>query len=336
MEIIPRTLAENSGLDPIDKLVELKAAHERGEKTAGLDVYTGKVVDMWQRGVIEPLRLKKQAMDSAVEAAIMILTIDDVIASSREAPQAPPPGAGGGMPGGYDVNGIDVSTIMLNDKVQAEVHPTEVEDYDNDDITDLMVKFDRSAVQEILEVGDDVKITITGELIDGTPFEGSDTIRVIDKCEEINFDLSMEFLGSAGKTIADENGLTYYIDDERPWTDGRKIYPEEYWGEYPFYFSSSDVGVKLTITNKGKEPEAGFDIECTAFQLNTDGSNGASIMTPQTRNIRVANGETMTIDIIFPLPLQAKNLNRFIVSIYTEGTLRMAKEGIFCPPEELK
>ncbi len=100
MEIIPRTLAENSGLDPIDKLVELKAAHERGEKTAGLDVYTGKVVDMWQRGVIEPLRLKKQAMDSAVEAAIMILKIDDVIASSREAPQAPPPGAGGGMPGG--------------------------------------------------------------------------------------------------------------------------------------------------------------------------------------------------------------------------------------------
>jgi chaperonin GroEL (HSP60 family) len=100
LEIIPRTLAENSGLDPIDKLVELKAAHERGEKTAGLDVYTGKVVDMWQRGVIEPLRLKKQAMDSAVEAAIMILKIDDVIASSREAPQAPPPGAGGGMPGG--------------------------------------------------------------------------------------------------------------------------------------------------------------------------------------------------------------------------------------------
>nr|CAI64087.1 thermosome subunit (chaperonin subunit) [uncultured archaeon]CBH36610.1 thermosome subunit [uncultured archaeon] len=100
LEIIPRTLAENSGLDPIDKLVELKAAHERGEKTAGLDVYTGEIVDMWQRGVIEPLRLKKQVMDSAVEAAIMILKIDDVIASSREAPQAPPPGAGGGMPGG--------------------------------------------------------------------------------------------------------------------------------------------------------------------------------------------------------------------------------------------
>jgi chaperonin GroEL (HSP60 family) len=103
MEIIPRTLAENSGLDPIDKLVELKAAHEQGNKNAGLDVYTGKIVDMWQQGVIEPLRTKRQSVDSAVDAAIMILRIDDVIASKREELKAPPPGAEGmpgGMPGG--------------------------------------------------------------------------------------------------------------------------------------------------------------------------------------------------------------------------------------------
>ena len=98
MEIIPRTLAENSGLDPIDKLVELKAAHEKGNKNAGLDVYTGKIVDMWQQGVIEPLRTKRQAVDSAVDAAIMILKIDDVIASKREEFRAPPPGAGGMPP----------------------------------------------------------------------------------------------------------------------------------------------------------------------------------------------------------------------------------------------
>lgn len=108
MEIIPRTLAENSGLDPIDTLVELKAAHERGEKTAGLDVYSGKVVDMWQRGVIEPLRTKRQAVASATEAAVMILRIDDVIMSKRESPPSPPPEGGegtppggGGMSGGY-------------------------------------------------------------------------------------------------------------------------------------------------------------------------------------------------------------------------------------------
>ncbi|UYZ40212.1 MAG: thermosome subunit beta [Candidatus Methanospirare jalkutatii] len=105
LEIIPRTLAENSGLDPIDKLVELKAAHEAGNKNAGLDVYTGEIVDMWERGVIEPLRTKKQAISSAVEAATMILRIDDVIASKREEfkPPAPEEGGmpeGGGYPGG--------------------------------------------------------------------------------------------------------------------------------------------------------------------------------------------------------------------------------------------
>ena len=101
MEIIPRTLAENSGLDQIDKLVALKAAHEKGEKNAGLDAYTGNIVDMWQRGVIEPLRTKKQSLDSAVEAATMILKIDDVISSSREAlPADAGMGGGGGMPPG--------------------------------------------------------------------------------------------------------------------------------------------------------------------------------------------------------------------------------------------
>jgi len=82
---------------------------------------------------------------------------------------------------GYDVDDIDVGTVMLNDQVQAESHPTEIGDYDNDDISDLMVKFDRSAVQGILQVGDEVEITVTGELNDETPFEGIDTIRVIDK-----------------------------------------------------------------------------------------------------------------------------------------------------------
>jgi len=104
MEIIPRTLAENSGLDPIDKLVALKAAHERGEKNAGLNVYTGKIVDMRENNVIEPLRTKRQSVRSAVDAAIMILKIDDVIASKKGA--APPPGAGGMPPGGMPGGGM--------------------------------------------------------------------------------------------------------------------------------------------------------------------------------------------------------------------------------------
>ena len=85
------------------------------------------------------------------------------------------------LPEGCDVSAINVSTVMLNDHVQAEMKPTEIGDYDDDGIVELMVKFDWSAVQEILEVGDEVEITVTGGLTDGTPFEGSDVIRVIDK-----------------------------------------------------------------------------------------------------------------------------------------------------------
>jgi len=94
LEIVPRTLAENAGLDPIDILVAIRAAHEAGKKSFGLDVNTGKPEDMMKAGVVEPLRVKTQAISSAAEAAVMILRIDDVIASSKSA--AP----GGGMPPG--------------------------------------------------------------------------------------------------------------------------------------------------------------------------------------------------------------------------------------------
>jgi len=102
LEIIPRTLAENAGLDPIDILVDIRAAHEAGKKTFGLDVETGKPADMLKAGVVEPLRVKSQAISSAAEAAVMILRIDDIIASSKT---AAPEGGGmqpgmGGMPPG--------------------------------------------------------------------------------------------------------------------------------------------------------------------------------------------------------------------------------------------
>jgi thermosome len=100
LEIIPRTLAENAGLDPIDMLVELRAAHEKGKKTFGLNVFEGKAEDMLKAGVVEPLRVKTQAIASAAEAAVMILRIDDVIAASRSAaPEGMPPEGMGGMGG---------------------------------------------------------------------------------------------------------------------------------------------------------------------------------------------------------------------------------------------
>ncbi len=95
MEVIPRSLAENAGLDPIDKLAALRAAHEKGEQGASLDVFTGLIADAMKTGVIEPSKIKLQAIKSASEVAEMILRIDDVISSSGPSQKGPPGGMGG-------------------------------------------------------------------------------------------------------------------------------------------------------------------------------------------------------------------------------------------------
>ncbi|MBR9682415.1 MAG: thermosome subunit [Candidatus Aenigmarchaeota archaeon] len=99
MEVIPRTLSENAGLDPIDMLVSLRSAHDEGKVTYGIDVFAAKVIDMKEAGVIEPIKIKTQAIKSASEAAELILRIDDVVSSSKSA--GPPGGMPpmGGMPG---------------------------------------------------------------------------------------------------------------------------------------------------------------------------------------------------------------------------------------------
>lgn len=110
LEVIPRTLIENAGLDTINLIADLKAAHE-DSNLIGINVFTGEVVDMREAGVIEPLRVKIQALQSAGAASEMILRIDDMIAarnalnstgpdeSGNDASGMPPmPGMGGGMP----------------------------------------------------------------------------------------------------------------------------------------------------------------------------------------------------------------------------------------------
>ncbi|AIS32268.1 Thermosome subunit beta [Methanobacterium formicicum] len=101
LEVVPKTLAENAGLDSIDALVDLRAAHEKS-LYMGLNVFKGEVTDMYRAGVIEPHRVKKQAIQSAAEAAEMILRIDDVIASTGagKEPDMGDMGGMGGMPGG--------------------------------------------------------------------------------------------------------------------------------------------------------------------------------------------------------------------------------------------
>ncbi len=102
LDIIPKTLAENAGLDQIDTLMKLRAAHQQGHKFAGHDLDTGDVInDMASIGVVEPTVVKVQAIKSSTEATSMILRIDDVIASAKSAmPPMPPGGMGGGMGGG--------------------------------------------------------------------------------------------------------------------------------------------------------------------------------------------------------------------------------------------
>jgi len=102
MEVVPTALSENAGLDPIDVLIEMRQAHKSGKKYAGINVFTGKVVDMRKEKVLEPIRVGKQAISSATDAAVMILRIDDVIASKGgdkggRGPKGPDMGDEGGM-----------------------------------------------------------------------------------------------------------------------------------------------------------------------------------------------------------------------------------------------
>ena len=98
MEVIPRTLAENAGLQPIDILVELRSKHDSADgKNIGINIFTGKLQNSLEEGVIEPLVVKEQAIKSAAESAAMILRIDDVI--TAKSPKGGP-GGPGGMPGG--------------------------------------------------------------------------------------------------------------------------------------------------------------------------------------------------------------------------------------------
>ena len=96
LEVVPWALAENGGYDAINTLIELRGAHDgaSANKNVGVNLNDGKTTDMWKMHVIEPLRVKRQALTSAVEVASMVLRIDDIIAAKKSGPM--PPGGGGG------------------------------------------------------------------------------------------------------------------------------------------------------------------------------------------------------------------------------------------------
>ena len=96
LEVIPRTLAENAGLDPVNTIIDLRKSHSEGKSHFGVNVYEGGVADMNEGRVFEPSRVVEQAIQSASETAVMILRIDDVI-SSRASPPMPEGGEFDGM-----------------------------------------------------------------------------------------------------------------------------------------------------------------------------------------------------------------------------------------------
>ncbi len=105
LELVPRVLAENAGLDSIDTLVDLRAAHEDGNVKAGLNVFSSDVEDTFEAGVVEPAHAKEQAVTSASEAANLVLKIDDIISAGDLSTDkgddegGAPGGMGGGMGG---------------------------------------------------------------------------------------------------------------------------------------------------------------------------------------------------------------------------------------------
>jgi thermosome len=115
LELVPRVLAENAGLDSIDTLVDLRSAHDDGDETAGLDVFTGEIVDTFDAGVVESAHAKRQAISSATEAANLVLKIDDIIAAgdlSTEGEEDEGAGAPGGGMGGMGGMGGGMGGMM--------------------------------------------------------------------------------------------------------------------------------------------------------------------------------------------------------------------------------
>jgi len=97
LEVIPRTLAENAGLDPVNTIIDVRKAHAEGKSSYGVNVFEGGVMDMREANVLEPVRVVEQAIQSATETAVMILRIDDVISSKGTSPMNPEDFDGMGM-----------------------------------------------------------------------------------------------------------------------------------------------------------------------------------------------------------------------------------------------
>lgn len=163
------------------------------------------------------------------------------------------------------------------------------------------------------------------------------------KGEQKQLDVDISFSGSSGTTVTDSEDITFSFWGYSYSQD--KVYPKEYWGSYPLYFFGDKVGVTVKVTNNGPRRRAKLRIKTEAYVLKTDGSNGAALTEPSSREITVRRGETRTIDASFTADAPdatTSGLDRFIVKVLhpnegggpgnEEPALIFSKEGIFCPP----
>jgi hypothetical protein len=156
--------------------------------------------------------------------------------------------------------------------------------------------------------------------------------------------VDIQFSDPYGKTVTNSEGVFYYIGDFVYHED--KVYPSEYWGEFPLYFFGTKTGVTVKVTNNGPRAKAKVRIQTEAYVLKLDGSNGVALLDPRIIDVEVQRGETKTIDASFVVEYREgvdSGLDRFVVKVLhinagggpgnSEPALIMVKEGIFCPPK---
>ena len=165
--------------------------------------------------------------------------------------------------------------------------------------------------------------------------------------EQKMLDVDIQFLNPSGKTITGADGVFYHFGGYK--IHENKVYPPEYWGEFPLYFFGQRVGLNVTVKNKGPRAKAKVRIKTEAYCLLTDGSSGAMLCEPQIISVEIARGETKTIDASFVTrytPAAESGLDRFLIKVMhvnegggpgnEEPGLIMVREGIFCPPEYME
>jgi len=165
--------------------------------------------------------------------------------------------------------------------------------------------------------------------------------------EQKMIDVNIEFLNPAGTTVTNSEGVYYNFWGYTFYEN--KVYPQEYWNTYPLYFFGEQVGVKVTVTNKGPRAKTKVRIVTEAYVLRTDGSNGVTLTLPKIIDVELNRDETKVIDASFICEYTEgadSGLDRFIVKVKhinegggpgnPEPALIMVKEGVFCPPKYLK